>query len=139
MKPLVLDAAGNPRVQVFSLNKEDDIHAENTDKHLVPVLTDCGSHLERATTSEIRLPEEVQEQANKAAGEAFQRRGQRMNAAAMRENTQTMRDQLAKAGGEAALAAALAADGKGSFIHVSGGDPITRAAVAGAKTLGDKK
>lgn len=139
MKKLVLDEAGNPRVQVFSLNKEDDIHAENTDKHLVPVLTDCGCHLERATIGEIRLSEEVQNQANKASGETFQRRGQRMNAAAMRENTETMRDQLAKAGGEAALAAALAADGKGSFIHVSGGDPIVRAAVAGAKTLGDKK
>jgi hypothetical protein len=62
-----------------------------------------------------------------------------MNAAAMRENTETMREHLAKAGGEAALAAALAADGKGSFIHVSGGDPISRAAVAGAKTLGEKK
>lgn len=139
MRKLVLDASGNPRVQVFSLNKEDDIHAENTDKHLVPVLTDCGCHLERATIGEIRISQEVQDQANKAAGEAFQRRGQRMNAEAMRENTKTMREQLAKAGGEAALAAALAADGKGSFIHVSGGDSLARAAVAGAKTLGDKK
>lgn len=139
MRKLVLDSEGKPRIEVFSLNKEDDPHAEEMDKHLVPVLTDTGSHLERATISEIRLSEEVQNQADKAAGEAFQRRGQRMNAAAMRENTETMSKNLKEAGGEAALAAALAADGKGSFIHVSGGDGITKAAVAAAKTLGDKK
>lgn len=139
MKKMVMDAEGNPRIQIFSLNKEDDVHVEETDKHLVPVMTDCGAHLERATIGEILTSDEEQEQANIAAGEAHQRRGQRMNAAAMKENTDTMRENLAKDGGEAALAAALAADGKASFIHVSGGDRLSRAAVAGAKTLGDKK
>lgn len=143
MKTMVVDPEDNPRTQVFSLNKVDDIHEvveeEGTDKHLVPVMTDCGCHLERATIAEILTSEQEQEQANIAASESFQRRAQRMNAEAMHENTETMRKNLKEEGGEAALAAALAADGKASFVHVSGGDRLSRATVAAAKTLGDKK
>lgn len=126
----VLGKDGKPIIQTRHLND-----------HLVPVLTDCGSHLERATVSSVKQSDEVQKQADKAAGESFQRRGQRMNAAAMKEAGKIMRAELAKPGGETALAAALAADGKGTFshVHVSGGDALSRAAVAGAKSLGDKK
>lgn len=134
-------AEGDPTMLEVALGKDKKplIQDFHLDQHLVPVLTDCGAHLERATVSTLNFSNEVQEQANRAAGESFQRRGQRMNAETMRESSKTMRDELKKEGGEAALAAALAADGKASYIHVSGGDRLSRAAVAGAKSIGDKK
>lgn len=141
--PKMLEAVKNDEdgtflVQEFSLNRDSDPDHNDVNRHIIPVLNDCGCHLEYATVGEILQSDEVQKQANKASGEAFERLGQRMNAASMQENTKTMKKGLTGKGGEAALAASLAADGKGSFIYVSG-DRLTRAAVAGAKTLGDGK
>jgi hypothetical protein len=135
-----IDRDANPLMREVVLRDNVPVvqHKEVAD-HLIPVTTGTGTYFERASVSDVTLSEEVAKQANIAAGEYYQRVAQIENAKVIKAAQDIMKDGVDTEDGKFATLAALARDGHAKIVYVPDSDRLTRAAVAGAQQIGEKK
>lgn len=135
-----INSDANPKMREAVLHENTPVvsYKEVVD-HLIPIMTANGAHFEHASVSDVSLSEEVEKQANIAAGENYQRTAQIQNARTIKEAQEILAKGLKTKEGQFATLAALARDGHADIVYVPDSDRLTRAAVAGAKQIGGKK
>lgn len=119
------------------------IQMRSVDHHLLNVIHDVGARFIRASVGDVTLSEEVAKQANRAAGEVFQRDAQMISARTTKAATKELlpdEEMLSNPGYKDAVLISAAQDNPGiKIVHVPDGDSLIRAAVAGGSQIGGEK
>lgn len=124
--------------------KEEEVFIQprSINDYLSVVVEGVGAELLRVSVSDMSLSKEVGDQANKAAGEVFQRSAQIQSAETTKEAQRILARPAVEGQNDSVLDKVLAAsqDNDGvQIVYVPEGSDLTKALVAGAKQIGGSK